>query len=337
MTYLPNTRKEKSIQFLSFQSLKYIGMILLTISQFTVLAEFYGKYMLEAPILSEKAITFFKNFSSMGMPLILIGVLTNILYNKDKIIRLIIIYFVGAVSFIFIEQLAITLSLRYLLYQSNITVDKDVIKILSYFLKAILGSFLNLNIFVDFFLCSLFYFFMFYKVRRHVKLFRSLIIIPLLYMLTSFVLISLSKNYVITLGFYTNSILASKRISNYAIFLGMLIMLKIKSTRNNVFSLDSKYVTMYLCVLIAIISTIDYFLSYIPDSTRYLVGDSYTLFLAIPILIFFNYKAKIKYKWVKFTVPVYYTFSYGILFYYYSNVIIAILSIFTSVTTLYSI
>lgn len=326
-------KQEHRYQFLSYQVLKYIGMVLLTISQLVTLTDFYSKFYGKNPILSQTWVSFLKNFSSMGLPLILIGVLTNILYNKDKIIRYIFLYLIGAIAFVFIFKYAVSLTIKYLLFQSNITLEKDGIKALTLLFISILGNFVNLNVFVDFFLCALFYFFLFYTPKKmNLKFFRALIIIPLLYMITSFVLIIMNKKGLLAFNYYLSSFMVSKRISGYAIFLGYLLMLKIKNKNYSSFYVDSSFVSMYLCVLIATISTIDYFLSFIPESTNYLVGDSYMLFLSIPIVAFFNYNMKIKHKWILYTMPFYYIGSYSILFYYYSNMIIILLSIFSEIT-----
>ncbi len=235
MFELTYDRKRKP--FLTFTSFKVIGLILLGISQLT-LAFYAFSYTIVIPVESIKDDTTaesiynliisvvsgnfngevdtigaykslisnwpnIKNIFTLGkvVPIfLLIGLFSNLAQERKSIIRIIIkygiftvLFYVGELSFyyFFLIPTVDSIGESYLL-------DRVTIEVAEVGAVTAMSLFANFNIFIDLFMCSLFYFFVVYFpkkgfFKRHRKVFRSLVAIPVLYIIASMVFTYLAK------------------------------------------------------------------------------------------------------------------------------------------------
>ena len=310
---------------MSYLVLKIIGITLLFVSQMITLAyvysSYYSGYNLDAWMQVVGV------FSQIGLPLVLISTLTSIMINKKRIFWYIGAYALGAICFVFIEQLAIMIYLRFLTSQMTFTLSPALLSWIKDLLITLLNKFVSLNVFVDLLLVSLFYLFLFYKPKKHVALFRCFIIIPAAYLITSYILSVLNKLGIVYLNFYVSSFLASKKPSAYVIFLSMLLYLKVKNLKHEELKSSSRDFQVFISLVILAVSVIDGFLGLLSNASKFSVGNNYCLFLCIPFIFLFDYKKKVKHKWLGLSIPVYYTLGYGVLMYFYTLLLIEVLNL----------
>lgn len=310
---------------LSYQVVKYIGAVLLVLSQLVTLNKVYSAYFSNGGFLNDALTSVLGTVGSMGLPLIMMGTVAGILRNRKRIFWYMGAYAVGAASFILIEQIAVTSYLYFVLKMSGIAIDPDVIAVVETIILLTLHQFTSLNVFVDLLLVASFCFFFFYTPKKHVKVFRWFVSLPLSYLLAAYVLTVLNKFGETQLDIYILYLLPSKKISAYAIVLSMLLYLKIFSTDKEHPNVDGKSFAVFMSFVIVFLCIIDAFLGCFPKASNFCVGSSYMLFTCIPVVLLFDYKAEIKHRWISWTLPGFYLLSYGTLLCFYTIVVLDIL------------
>ena len=315
---------------LSYQVVKYIGAILLVLSQLVTLNKVYSVYFGNGGFLDTTLTNVLGTIGQMGLPLIMMGTVAGIMRNRKRIFLYLIAYAVGAASFILIEQVAVTGYLCFVLKVSGITIDVDVIATVEAIIISTLHQFTSLNVFVDLLLVASFYFFLFYTPKKHVKVLRWFVLVPACYFLASYVLTVLNKFGAVDLDIYILYLLPSKKISAYAIVLSMLLYLKIFSTNKEIPNVSSRSFAVFMSFVIVFLCIIDAFLGCFPNASNFCVGGSYMLFTCVPIVLLFDYKAPIKHPWISWTLPGFYLVGYGTLVYFYTVVVLDVLKKFSA-------
>ncbi len=314
--------------FFSYQILKYIGVVLLTVSQLVTLNSIYSLYFGTTNFIDDNLKTLLKTIGQIGLPLVLIATLAGIIYNRKRIYLYLGFYAAGAISFVFLEQLAIHLYVMMLLSQGGVTISAETLQSIEQLIITFLNEFVSLNVFVDLFLCACFFFFMFYRPKKRQFLFRICFFLPLSYLIAGYILAVLRKYGILSLNFYLVSFLPSKKPIAYAIVFAMLIYLKIFNGNNDEFIVDSRSFALYISIAVVFFCIIDALFSFMPDAKNFQVGDNYMLFISVPFLLCFDYKRPIKHRWISYTIPAYYAASYGVLLFFYSSIIIDIIMMF---------
>lgn len=178
-----------------------------------------------------------------------------------------------------------------------------ILKMLSY----ISSSFSNLNTFIDVFICTLFAFFVLYqpkfKHQKSIKIFRTMTILPVIYIVASFILIGFNKMGYISYGIEFGALLIHRSYVCLLFFIFIILYIKYKrKTMSN--EDDDKYLgyvntnrgLMYFNIVIVsvllVLSTFDFLLSFIPNSEYFNVGSSYYIIVGIPFLLLFNSQRK---------------------------------------------
>ncbi len=310
---------------LSYQVVKYIGAVLLVLSQLVTLNKVYSIYFGNGGFLDTTLTNLLGTIGSMGLPLIMMGTVAGIMRNRKRIFLYLIAYAVGAASFIVIEEVAVTGYLCFVLKMSGIAINPDVVDLVETLIVSTLNQFTSLNVFVDLLLVTSFYFFMFYTPKKHVGVLRWFVFVPAVYLTVAYILMVLNKFGVLTLDIYVLYLLPSKKLSAYVIVLSMLIYLKIFSTNKEAPNANSKSFAVFMSFVIVFLCIIDAFLGCFPDASNFCVGSSYMLFTCIPVVLLFDYKATIKHRWVSWTLPAFYLVGYGTLLYFYTIVIVDVL------------
>ncbi len=317
---------------LSYQVVKYIGAVLLVLSQLVTLNKVYSVYFGDGGFLNTTAINVLGTIGSMGLPLIMMGTVAGIMRNRKRIFIYLIAYALGAASFIFIEEVAVTSYLCFVLKMSGMAIDADLVAAVESIIIVVLNQFTSLNVFVDLFLVASFYFFMFYTPKKHVKVLRWFVFAPACYLTAAYVLTVLNKFGAVSLDTYILYLLPSKKLSAYAIVLSMLLYLKIFSTNKVAPNVNSKSFAVFMSFVIVFICIIDAFLGCFPNAANFCVGSSYMLFTCIPVVLLFDYKAQIKHRWISWTLPGFYLVGYGTLLYFYTLVVLDLLKTLSEFT-----
>ena len=319
---------------LSYQVVKYIGAALLVLSQLVTLNKVYSVYFGNGGFLNSTLTSALGTVGQMGLPLIMMGTIAGMMRNRKRILLYIIAYAVGAVSFMLIEQLAVTSYLCFVLQMSGITMDADVVALVEELILTTLHQFTSLNVFVDLLLVALFYFFLFFTPKKHAKVFRFFVIVPAAYFVVSYILMVLNKFGAIQLDLLYLYFMPSKKPSVYAIALSMLLYLKIFSKNKEVPDVSSRSFAVFMSFVIVFVCIIDAFLNCFPNASKFCVGSSYMLFTCVPIVLLFDYKAEIKHRWISWTLPGFYVVGYGTLLYFYTVVVLDILENFSAIAEL---
>ena len=321
---------------LSYQVVKYIGAVLLVLSQLVTLNKVYSVYFGNGGFLNTTLTNALGTIGQMGLPLIMMGTVAGIMRNRKRIFLYLIAYAVGAASFIFIEQIAVTSYLCFVLEMSGITMDADIIATVEALILSTLHQFTSLNVFVDLLLVASFYFFLFYTPKKHVKAFRCFVAVPAVYLVTAYILMVLNKYGTIQLDIFFLYFLPSKKLSAYGVVLSMLLYLKLFSKNKEAPDVNSRSFAVFMSFVIVFICIIDAFLGCFPNASKFCVGSSYMLFTCIPVVLLFDYKAPIKHPWISWTLPGFYLVGYGTLLYFYTVVVLDVLKNFSGIAELLS-
>ncbi|MBP5444828.1 MAG: GNAT family N-acetyltransferase [Acholeplasmatales bacterium] len=296
---------DKDIKYrgpLSYRYIRVIAWIAFAITQF-VLVVAMGQGFLGIEMISEDNLTLLSFVGSVSIPFFLVATFSQILTRKRTFKKLLIIY--GA------AYLAVALAIIFVYdrYIGGILVEvsdskeqaKDVI--LSLYDKK-----MDINVFADLFFISLFNFFLNYTPsgkwgKKRIVLFRTLIIIPIGFALTSIILKGLTLSGTIKLPFEFYPFLTTKPVLIYVIFIIMSIWIK---NREKVFiglgmtrkeyqtflntnknSLSFSILTSILFLSISLIDLIC--VALFPSLSFFEFGKCIGLFLAIPFIMLFSY------------------------------------------------
>lgn len=197
--------------------------------------------------------------------------------------------------------------------------------------QTIVRSHLNINVFLDLFLCTVFYFFIDYKPKKlnggKLLLFRCCSIFPILYLIIGIVLTGMNRAAMIRLPLWIVALLPSRKIPGILLFLFMVLYVQyhekeliskggtaedlsayLETNRN------SLRFSTFISLILALMSLADFLLNKIPGLSAWSVGTSQTMFFAIPFVMLFSYNRNTRLKILDVLFPVYYILNYGLLF-----------------------
>ena len=194
----------------------------------------------------------------------------------------------------------------------------------------IVRSHLNVNVFVDLFWCTVFYFFTCYSPRRlrggKRMLFRSCAVFPASYLMLGIVMNGMNRGSMITLPLWVVGLLTSRKLPGILLFFAMILYIKYYEAefmeRDGNREAFAEYLgsnrnsfrfSLFLCVVLGLLSAGDYFLGKIPELGSWGVGSSATMYLAVPFVLLFSYNRRTRFKILDVFVPIYYTFHYLIM------------------------
>ncbi len=322
--------------FLSYQVLKYIGLLLIGISQFVMIREVYAYVFPNSGfVIPDNFASLLKSLSVVGTPLVMISLFANFMYNRQNIKFFMLLYFVMFVTFIFAEKAGIAILGNYINKELNGTdLTPKQIEALIDDLQVLLVSNGGINMFIDFFLFAVIFFFIFYTPKKHVRLFRWCVCIPLAYLIGSYCFFitlnyrpDLYKVWDIYLLAEIINVCPSKNLSTYVLYFAVLYYVSRKDIELDFKGVDSRDFSRFVCILLVLLSIAEMFLSYIPNIDKFNLGNSYYLFVCVPIVLLFDYKCEIKHPWITYTQPVYYLLQFGLFFYYLEKMLVYVLQL----------
>lgn len=168
------------------------------------------------------------------------------------------------------------------------------------------GSVINYNIFIDLFLCTLFFFFTNYTPKnlsgKKLKLFRACAIIPVLYVLISVILFGLFSLGAISLDIWQFALLTCRSPASYIVFFSLSLFLAYRKNKYlqrggtvagyNIYTktrASSLQFSIFCSIVLAVVALIDFLFSLIPGAEIWMIGDSYNMVFIIPFVMLLSY------------------------------------------------
>lgn len=307
--------------FLSTNALILIAVALTCVGQIATMLAVCAK--ISSPGQTE-AFSFFYQFRDLitiALPLYLVALITDILRDKTKIRKALLMNLGLAILFYVIEiwvfygvvKPFINGLINYYLerYPTGSEMISSIFSIVSTYA---ISFFSNMNVFLDLFVVTLFAFFLFYEPKAENKklkiLFKFLSLIPVLYFLTNFILLGLYKMGYFLLTIEQASFLLHRNYLCFIFFFGVIIYQKhreniyYKFRKNDEISFEDykksklglyQYNFLIIIALLFLV-LVDYLFSFIPNSSAFGIGNSYILLFSLPLLLFFNSERRVHVK-----------------------------------------
>lgn len=309
--------------FINRHGLKLIGMALFAVSQLLTLAKIGGFFFEGFFEFDETLAGFLKGISAISLPLIMVSVFSSIITDERHIRRRLHLYFFFAFAFYILEIVAT----HAYIYQTALSVfpnAEDLAPFAEELVRVLLAPFAGINVFLDFFVCSSFYYFLIDTPKGlsglRQKLFRLGSLLPVFYILFGFVLHGLFSLGTLDLDFYAVALLPSKSPSVYLLFFAMVLYRRHRSPDKSgeMFRADS--FSVFLALILPLISVADHLLSFLPSAEAFGIGKASTFFLAVPLILCFDYEKPPRNRLAPLIYdPIFYFILYAVLLYYYSE------------------
>ncbi len=259
-----------------------------------------------------------------------IGSLSGEVFNADQMTALLS----GADGAANLSELVVS-SLPAILDGFGLTNEQTLDRAANYITRGLVRSHLNLNVFLDLFLCTVFWFFITYKPKKlaggPLLLFRCCAVFPMLYLLLGAVLMGMNRvDWVrISLPLWLVGLLPSRKLPGILLFLAMALYVKYHEAeefrrggdddtfrdflRSNRHSLRF---AVFMCIVLGLLSLADWGAGQIDGGrlSPWGIGVSTTMYLAIPFVLLFSYNREPRFRILNAFVPVYYVLNYLLLF-----------------------
>lgn len=355
--YIHEFNVENDIKFrgpLSYRHLRIIAWVFLVISQIGVVLTF-GRTINSNPDLYGVWPNILNFFFSFMAPLFLIASFSVVLNAKDGYRKLLISYsgLAAIIYFIFV-----IIYQHYFVGFMNAFAPGEGDNLVATIIDALSKQgFLSFNIFIDLLLCTLITFFINYRPKKYfqdkkIYIFRSLVILPILYELGSITLKVLASNDIIYLSAFVYPLLTTKAPMAFLIFVSMAVFIKnrekhflkngkthedylaFQNTNVNSLQFSARLgLTIFLAVIFDFVFTFLLiiaftFFSSIPegvDVTTFMLfqlekinswgfGQTLPLLIIIPLVLLFDYKKTHKNEMVDIFIPVAGIIAIGIVY-----------------------
>lgn len=226
-------------------------------------------------------------------------------------------------------------SLPAILDELGITSEQTMDAIANYITQELVRSHLNVNVFLDLFLCTVFWFFIDWQPKKltggKLLLFRCCAVFPMLYLTVGAFLSGMNRvDWVqLSLPLWLVGLLPSRKLPGILLFLAMTLYIKYREaeefrrggnadTFRNFLQTNrnSLHFALFMCAILILLSGADWLFGQI-DSTRlssWGIGISTTMYLAIPFVLLFSYNREPRFRILNAFVPVYYVLSFFLIF-----------------------
>lgn len=342
-----------------YLGLRFVGFAFIALSQLAIMY-----IIVETSILIDtgdytalytvdfEAIDNLMKLGNVGKPIIMCTLFAIIFVRGKNLIKTIIFFFVTAVLFYVGEVIVLSrvllpfLKALFMVYE----LPYEYFDIIYPMLLSYASSFANLNVFLDMFLCTLIYAFLWYTPKsvpqNKMVFYRLLAIIPYAYIICSFLFSTLYKFNVISYDpIFIDALFCKGSLPSFIIFTSLILFLKYreriyyKNHKNDIpfemYIKTSSYsfsYSVFLAIVLAVISVIEFLLNLIPETKLLPFGGNYYLFFAIPFVLLFNVNKITKFKIAKAIVPTWMFFHY---FLFVSSIGVFLMSVLETVSEIY--
>ena len=262
---------------------------------------------------------------------LLIGLFSNLVQERKSIKRTILKYAIFTVAFYLAELIGYYFFLFPMIEAlgESYALDATTIALAEVGVNSLMHIFANFNIFIDLLLCSLFFFFVIYTPKkgffsRHKKFFRSLVSIPILYLVISIIFTFLGKDkieiplpimalfssrgiyahlffYVMTIYYKFRRIIYNKNPNNNG--LDFKHYLKTQSSKLD-FALIMGLVMLVICLFERMFN--DLTVAKVYNFSLFSLGRGIHLYSFVFLLLFFNFAKRPRFKVFNVLYVIYY-------------------------------
>jgi hypothetical protein len=316
---------------LSYRHLRIIAWLTFALGQFLIVSN-AATFLVDKPLIGEGWEILIEFVANLATPLFLVATFSIIFKRRQAFRNMILLYAIAflaiSIGFLFCYQRYIVLLLK------ELELDADNI---TRILSNKFGGKLQINIFADLLSMTLIHFFINYIPIKYFKgkkiyLFRALVILPLLYLIASYVLIGLDSSNNIYLRIEAYPFLTTKSPLVHLLFITLSLWLKrreknflklggtkqdykrfLNTNRNSLaFSIKTS-------ILFTIFSILDFILLIVVTCICFIegmdidsgldfamslgFGECTGLFMAIPIILLFSYKKEYKNSAIDIIIP----------------------------------
>lgn len=262
------------------------------------------------------------DLGNVGKPIIMCSLFFLIFKKESNLFKSLIMYAIFALVFYIGEVIIFNHILFPFIYfvLGKYSIPTEYLVGLEPLFQTYMLSFSNLNVFLDMTLCVLFYIFIWYtpkKIKKkNIKYFRMLVIIPIAYIICSYTISVLSSyNIIDAKSIFISALLVKGSIPSFLIFVSSLIFMRIKrrlhNKRNKELPFDEFVKTthysfsysIFIMIVLAILSILEFIISFHPSIKAFSFAGNYFLFLAIPFILLCNLNLDPKRTNYKYIVP----------------------------------
>ncbi|MCR5705408.1 MAG: hypothetical protein K6G48_01205 [Acholeplasmatales bacterium] len=200
-------------------------------------------------------------------------------------------------------------------------------------ISMITRAYANVNMFIDLAACVVFYkFFMlrpkkdFFK--KHMRIYRGLSLVPLVFVIMSMVLQGLERKYILDMPFALGAMLSSHGIYVYLVFIFLCVFYKYmyKKEKEEFFYYPDEgiglfFYNSYLIIFIIIVSIVSRILGMFDSLRDFGLGYGRSYYLVSPLIVFYNHKIRARFRFLKLIYFMYYMVLFLILFGMYSEIL----------------
>ena len=291
---------------LSYRSIRMLGLLFMflgiVVSLISVALE-----EVQGNEISPTVIGFFDILADIALPLFLIAAFSAILNSRKNMKSKLCTYAIGTIS---IFTLLVYIYEHYIIgllsARNTELIPEEIREQARLIMLDFLNTGLNYNIFLDLLLCTTFFFFTNYIPKKlkgkKLTIFRWCALIPVIYLVLSITLSILQKYGITVLPIELYVLLICRAPAVYILFFALSLFLK---NRQRIFlkkggtpeeyqeylnsNKNSLNFSLMCSISLAVISIVEYILSFFPWATAIGFGTNYNLFFAIPFVMLLSY------------------------------------------------
>ena len=286
------------------------------------------------------------SLSRLVPPILILGLFARLIQKPQEVKKAFTQYFIMT-ALLFVAELIFYYFFfqeifKEILIQEN--VDEKIIILSTMFLQEFMMFYANLNIFIDMLIAVIFFkFFMcnpkttFFK--NHIRIYRSLSILPVLYILVSGMLVGFEKLMYVSLPVWLISLFSNRGIYFFLIFACMCIYFKIRFKEKNENYIshlknnsETLYFTVFICLVLLGITVVSKLFAFDTRMAIFKLDYAYNYYLLIPFVLVYNYSIKPRMRFAVILYAIYYIFIFFILFVFYSAILYFVIDIFVALS-----
>lgn len=291
--------------------------------------------------------------SRLVPPLLIVGLFGKLIQTPNQLKGVFIKYLVMTLSLFIGELIFYYLTFDSLLDKlaASENIDELIVLLIKHFVKNVMIFYSNLNIFIDMLIAVIF--FKFYMTspkskffKRHLKLYRSFSLFPVIYILLSTFLIGFEKVGHVQFPLVLNSLLSARGIFVYAIFFAMCMYFRYRfpSAREkgnyiqilNRSNLEIYNFTVFSCFVLLMLSLISKVCAEFSVLVSFRLDYGLNYFYLIPWILLYNYTIKPRFKYINIFYGIYYLVVFFVLFGIYLMVIQYAIEVFKVISNTFS-
>ena len=221
----------------SYRELRIIGWVFIVLAQIAVILNLNSKINpASAPFLNGWS-NFFQSLSYFSLPLFLVANMACIIQKRDNFKNMLLFYGGAALGMYLLGNFVVFHYGRGIMNSISPTSWGEAADLFGLLLPALGKNGYVFNIFIDLFLCSLMYFFLYYDPKKYFKdkkkiWFRLMVLLPIFYEIGSMVIKFRITFYYMTIPSYVFFFLTSKPPFMLLAFLLLILLFKIDERKH---------------------------------------------------------------------------------------------------------